>query len=394
MRILLLTFYYGPDLSAGSFRAQALVQALRRQSGRPVHIDVVTTMPNRYHNYIQDAQKLEEQGEVTIHRVPLPPHKNGMADQSRAFVAYGLEALKLTRGRQWDVVVATSSRLMTAVLGAYVARRGQTPLYLDIRDLFTDTMGDLLKGRLLRHVLPVFGWLEEWALRQAARINLVSAGFLPHIRSLVPSSEVSLFPNGIDEAFLDSDFSSTHRKGESLPLILYAGNMGDGQGLHRVIPGAARRLEGEARFLMIGTGGKRTELERALEQAGTKNVDLVEPIDRCELLGYYREADVLFLHLNDYPAFRRVLPSKIFEYAATGKPVVAGVKGEAAEFLEREVAGSFIFPPCDADAMVKQVQEAVRHGPKDRAEFRARFARSAIMDSMARDVLDLAGATL
>ena len=46
--------------------------------------------------------------------------------------------------------------------------------------------------------------------------------------------------------------------------------------------------------------------------------------------------DVLFLHLNDYSAFRKVIPSKIFEYAATGKPIVAGVSGYAAEFLRHE----------------------------------------------------------
>jgi len=32
------------------------------------------------------------------------------------------------------------------------------------------------------------------------------------------------------------------------------------------------------------------------------------------------DADVLFLHLNAYKAFEKVLPSKIFEYAATGRP--------------------------------------------------------------------------
>ena len=56
MRIGVLTFYYPPDLSAGSFRAAALLAALREQAPPGTHIDVITTMPNRYHSFAQQAQ--------------------------------------------------------------------------------------------------------------------------------------------------------------------------------------------------------------------------------------------------------------------------------------------------------------------------------------------------
>src|SRR5690606_20974336 len=39
MKLLLLTFYYPPDLSAGSFRAAALVEALMRTGGPNVEVD-------------------------------------------------------------------------------------------------------------------------------------------------------------------------------------------------------------------------------------------------------------------------------------------------------------------------------------------------------------------
>jgi len=50
-RILLLSFYYPPDLAAGSFRMEALVQALLKESSNNVQIDVITTQPNRYIAY-------------------------------------------------------------------------------------------------------------------------------------------------------------------------------------------------------------------------------------------------------------------------------------------------------------------------------------------------------
>ena len=55
MRILLLSFYFRPDLSAGSFRATALVDALLK-AHPGVEIDVVTTLPNRYSAFSPDAQ--------------------------------------------------------------------------------------------------------------------------------------------------------------------------------------------------------------------------------------------------------------------------------------------------------------------------------------------------
>ena len=46
---------------------------------------------------------------------------------------------------------------------------------------------------------------------------------------------------------------------------------------------------------------------------------------------------MLFLHLGAVPAFEKVLPSKLFEYAALGKPVLAGVAGYAADFVRAEI---------------------------------------------------------
>ena len=61
-------------------------------------------------------------------------------------------------------------------------------------------------------------------------------------------------------------------------------------------------------------------------------MQIIDPVSRSDLFDEYKNADVLFLHLNDYAAFRKVLPSKIFEYAATGKPILAGVAGYMQNF--------------------------------------------------------------
>lgn len=390
MRLLLLTFYFPPDLSAGSFRANALVEALLGQATTPIHIDIVTSMPNRYHSLESSAPAYEEGDGFTIRRIPLPAHQSGMADQTKAFLAYARAVLREFRRHDWDGVVATSSRLMTATLAAWVSRRGSTPIYLDIRDLFTDTMADLLANSPLRSLLPPLRWVERWTLRSASRVNVVSPGFLEHARQVAPGHNYRVFTNGIDDDFLRLDFTGSGTDRRPLPLMVYAGNIGAGQGLHNVLPEAAKLLCGKVRFRVIGDGGMRRVLKQRLAELGTSNVEVLDPVPRTDLYAHYREADVLFLHLNHHGAFRRVLPSKLFEYAATGKLILAGVAGYAADFLRQEVAGAAVFEPCDAVGMAAAAERLLAiEGPVDRAEFRVRFARKRIMKRMAKDVLDM-----
>jgi glycosyltransferase involved in cell wall biosynthesis len=390
MRVLLLSFYFPPDLCAGSFRAKALVDALQAEAGSSLSLDVITTAPNRYQSHLAVAPETEEGGALKIRRVALPEHQSGMTDQAKAFAVFARRALALGRGQRWDLVIATSSRLMTAALGATVAKRSGARLYLDIRDLFTDTMLDLLVDSQLRHVMPLFERLEKRTLRRADRINVVSAGFLPYIREIVPDQSVRTFTNGIDKEFLDFDFRDEQHIRSGLPLIIYAGNIGEGQGLHRVLPHAAKQLEGKARFRIIGDGGRRTLLEQDLAEAEVTNVELVPPVARSRLFEHYRDADIMFLHLNDHAAFRKVLPSKLFEYAATGKPILAGVAGHAAEFLRSELPGVELFAPCDPGAMSVAAGRLLDVGPIiDRKEFCQRYARDSIMREFAKDILAL-----
>lgn len=387
MKLLILSNYFTPDLSAGSFRMQAFVEALEPHAANGLEVDLITTRPNRYASHQTEAPEFEDRGWLRIRRIALPSHKGGMADQARAYVSYAQAVRRLTRGRRWDLVFATSSRLMTAGLGALVARRVGAPLYLDIRDLFTLNMEELLARSPLKLLLPVLRQIERRTFRAARRINVVSEGFLPHIHAVAPGVPVSCFTNGIDDLFLAEDFALPQASA-GLPVILYAGNMGEGQGLHRIVPPVAKATEGRVRFRLIGDGGKRRELESALAAQGVSNVELLPPMSRAELIAEYRGADILFLHLNDLDAFRKVLPSKLFEYAATGKPILAGIAGHAADFVADELPDAEVFAPCDACAMCACVERLlIEPAQIERAGFRKRYARCTIMSALADDVL-------
>lgn len=382
-RILLLSFYYTPDLSAGSFRMAALTNELKKYPN--LQFDLITTMPNRYHHFSNEALTEEQDGNIHITRIQLPEHKNGFVDQAKTFLYYFKCARKLTNAKSYDLVFATSSRLFTAFLGSNIARKQHCPLFLDIRDIFTETMASVLKTPLKQLCMPLFYLAEKYTLKRVDKLNLVSQGFASYFEPKAPRQcKISYIPNGIDDCFYNKDFIK--KSNGSLTRIVYAGNIGEGQGLEKIIPHLASTFHDTCEFVIIGSGGRLRALEQACENL--TNVQLRLPIARDKLIEHYQQADILFLHLNNYTAFRRVLPSKIFEYAATGKPILAGVPGYSAEFMRKNIDGAFIFPPCGIEQATIQLQNILKNIQYhfERKEFLQEFRRTKLMKDLAEKI--------
>ncbi|UFH55363.1 glycosyltransferase family 4 protein [Spirosoma sp. KNUC1025] len=397
MKILYLTFYFEPDLSPGSFRNTSLVNELSLQLPEGSQIRVITTQPNRYKSYKPSAPEHEDRRSngcrVTIDRINIPSHKGGQFDQIRSFWTYFWAALRLTKSQEYDLIFASSSRLFTAFLGAVLARRERSLLVLDIRDLFREGILEVHKNPLIHLILnPVLRLVENITFRSANHINLVSEGFRSYF-SPYTQATYSYYTNGIDDMFLDFTSFFQHRKRTAsvsgqITTILYAGNIGDGQGLHKIIPQAARQLGDRYRFVVIGDGSAKLQLENAIRAENVLNVDLRKPISRAELIANYQYADYLLVHLNDLDVCNRVLPSKLFDYGVTDKPILAGVAGFAASFVRTHLNNSLLFPPGDVTSMIRHLHESP-YRTEVRTEFTRRFQRKTISRDMARQIRKL-----
>lgn len=387
-RIVYLSFYFSPDLCAGSFRNSPLALELAKQA-KDVLIDVYTTLPNRYSTFDADAPEFEKFNNLRIHRISLPPHKSGMLDQVFSFLKYYKEVSRLNKGKKADLVFASSSRLFTAFLGYRIARKTKIPLYLDIRDIFVDTMNDVFKSQILKTVvLPLLKFIESITFNYAKHINLISGGFKEYFQKY-KKSKFSFYSNGIDNEFLiENNIALNNNSGNAKKVIVYAGNIGEGQGLHKIVPQTAKLLGNRFEFLIIGDGGSKSLLQKQIEEAGINNVILKNPINRKELQNVYNSADYLFLHLNDYPAFRKVLPSKIFELATFKKPILAGVSGFSAQFIIDEINNSFVFNPCDSNALANHLLNPEENLNIDRSDFIQKFKRSIINEKIATSILN------
>jgi len=102
-------------------------------------------------------------------------------------------------------------------------------------------------------------------------------------------------------------------------------------------------------------------------------------------------ADVCLVHLRKTPLFETVLPSKIFEAAGMGRPILIGVNGDARALVEEAGAG-LAFEPEDEEGLVRALlfladhpEEGRAMGARGRAFMRVRFNR----DRLAADYLAL-----
>ena len=388
MRILILSFYYPPDLGPGSLRAKSLFDGLMNEMKNSLYIDLMTTSPNRYNTYSPSSPKIEKSKFSSIYRFNITIYRNNLLCQSIAFFIYAWNVIKITRGKRYDLVLATTSRLMTGTLGAWVAKRSNAKFYLDLRDLFTDNLKNALNFFLIKFLIKFFKILEKWTFCSADKINIISPGFLNYVKKVVPSKVLSVYTNGVDEEFIIKNHDN--KKKNSFPLVLYVGTIGVSQGLHKLFSLMDNSWKKKAHFLFIGDGTKKKDLQKLISNKLWGNLKILNPMSRYELLYHYKKADILLLYLDNFESLDKVLPSKIFEYAATGKPILAGVDGYAAKFLDENIDGVEIFKPCDIQNMKIAFLKLLK-GPKNinRSSFCSTYSRKNIMKKMSKDILDL-----
>ncbi|MCW8965827.1 MAG: glycosyltransferase family 4 protein [Candidatus Pacearchaeota archaeon] len=394
MKLVFFTFYYPPDLCAGSFRAVALAEALSNKLNVDDEIHIITTHPNRYASHKAEAESDVLEGNVRVHRIRVPVHKSGMASQARSFLTYSWHAFFLCLKIRPDFIIGTTSRLMTGVLTWFSAAIVRCRYFIDLRDIFSETISDVfsLKSRFIGRVVKiVFSFIEKRVFTNAAGVNVVSLGFPDYFEAHgISTCNWTFFPNGVDREFIGLPRQKNISQDEVI-TILYAGNIGSGQGLETIVPTVAQRLGNQYKFIIIGDGGTKHLLKKKIEADGIKNIELLPPVSREKLTQYYNNSDMLFLHLNDLPAFKRVLPSKIFEYTALGKPVIAGLSGYSAQFVRDHVGFGCVFSPGDASACVSCVERASLGDITEEVveNFISKYSRESIMNDMSNHILSV-----
>ena len=381
-RYFIFTFYYEPDLCAGTFRSSGLVRQLYKNFNE-AEIYVFASQPNRYDSY-SPKQPLYENLNSRIHIYRSPIIRRVPFKSPLNFLIYFVFSIyKSIRIKNPDVVFATSSRLFTAILGYVVSRITKCEkLIIDIRDIFSDTLASLKKNsNYILQISKIIKKIEKLILEKADVVIFVSEGFVQYFKEL-DLQNYYVLTNGIDENFLNESYEkeivSKSKK------IVYLGNIGEGQGLQYILPNIAEEISSDYSIEVYGGGKYQHELKNICMDMGLQNkIKINGPVTRREVIQIYKDADYLFLHLNNYKAFEKVLPSKIFEYANTNKPILAGVNGYAREFIQDNVDGCLLFEPCNSKDFIQKFNQKKLKPFYDRSEFVKQYTREEISKKIA-----------
>ena len=378
MRLLFVSNYFPPEVNAPATR---LGEHARQWAADGHAVEVLTSNPNFpegeiYAGYDNRFRQDDVEG-VAVTRVPMYVAENkGTLRRTLSYVSFMASAVwqsRRLRARP-DVVVGTSPQFFCA-LGAYaIARRLGVPFVLEVRDLWPESIvavGAVRRGAAIR----LFEALARFLYRHADHLVVVTDAFAREVVALgAPAERVSVLKNGADldvyGAPLDAARLAALRAELGVDGRFVAAYMGTIGMAHRAdVMLDAAALCPDVLFLVIGTGAERAALNARAEALSLPNFRLVgkQPKERMPYL--LALADVSVVHLRDTPLFETVIPSKMFEAMATGRPVVLGVRGEAQAIVEASGAGVAV-PPEDAAALAAAVRR-LRDDPAEYARLSA-----------------------
>lgn len=293
-----------------------------------------------------------------------------------------------------DVVIAVAPGLIGAPLALAVARLCGAPAWLHLQD-FEAEAAALVSGpgraaRLAlgfeRRVLGAFDAVST--ITPAMRARLLAKGVAPE-RTAELRNWAEL--DAIRPARGPSPFRVAWGL-EGRRVALYSGNLGAKQGLETLV-GAAARLRAEPDLedldlVICGDGAARPALERAAAALGPGGPRVLfrplQPFERLDAL--LALADIHLLPQRAAAA-DLVMPSKLANMLASGRPVVAGATPDTQ--LATEVAGcGLLTPPEDPGAFAAAIAALARAprmretlGRAARARAEARWSRRAVLDA-------------
>lgn len=297
--------------------------------------------------------------------------------------------------RPGDVVIGSSPHLLAATAARACAVVRRANFVLEVRDLWPETLTGM-NGRsgALAMGLRV---LADLLYRTSHAIIVLAEGNREHIvRRGARPDRITYIPNGVNVDVFTEELRElpAHLAWiESVSTFVYAGAHGPANGLDLVLRGAAelqRRGRDDIRVLLVGSGPSKDDLRREASRQGLTGVVFCDPVPKQLIPSILRRCTGGLMILKDVEVFRYgVSPNKLFDYLASGLPIITNVPGEVARTVQCGQAG-IVVPPGDsvalADAMVSITDGNVPSG-SGMEYVRKNHDRKVLADRLAR-VLD------
>lgn len=374
MKILFLADGFPPEVSA---QASRTYEHCREWVKNGDEVTVITCVPNfpqgkvyaGYKNRWCQEEVIDGIRVIRVWSYMVP--NRGVFKRTLDFISFSVTSFLAGLFVETDVIVATSPQFFTALSGRTLSFWKRTPWIMEVRDLWPEsitTVGALKDGWFIRY----FSWQELRCYKSAKNIVVVTDSFRHKlIERGIYAGKIHIVKNGVNRRLFEpmpKNIALLEKLGlTSKTVIGYIGTHGMAHRLDFIIRCAAKLDDGtnNYHFLLIGDGAEKENLVALKESLGCKNVTMLNSVPKQEVRQYISMLDICLISLKKSELFTTVIPSKIFENAAMGIPILMGVGGEAKEIVGHYGAGICFEPENEPDFM-RKLEEISRPDVRNR----------------------------
>ena len=248
-------------------------------------------------------------------------------------------------------IVVLASPPITVGLLAPLAKLARKRVIVDVQDLWPESL--IQEGYLKKRspAYPVLWLSEKIAYLFADRLSTVSRGLAERIQSNYVGHIVVLRSEADIGVFRPKEADPELRRildVENKKVVLYVGSVGEAQQLENFVLAFGQLLSDldDVVFLIVGDGERSRQVKALCRTLSiTDSVRFIQPVRHDKVVDYIALADVCVVPLHE--SEQEAMPTKLFEYMACGKPVVAVSSKSIERLLQVSGAGFFIESPTD-----------------------------------------------
>lgn len=241
-----------------------------------------------------------------------------------------------------DVIIASSVHPLTLVAGIKIAKKFEVPCICEIRDLWPEAIFAFskLKENSLIGKLLVKG--EHWIYRNADALIFTKEGDTDYIKEkkwdIHQGGDIDLrkayyINNGVDLKAFNYSIENIMLEDSDLDSqkfnVVYVGAIRPVNNVGNILDAAHELIEHkDIQFLIYGDGNQRKDLERKVEKERLTNVKMKGFVNKKYIPYILSKSSVNILNYSQkqYNWSRGNSSNKLFEYMASGRPIISTVK--------------------------------------------------------------------
>lgn len=372
MRVWIINHYALPPTHAGGIRHYILAREMNQRSHEVIIVASSVDYMSRQDHRLPPGEvfRLRQEAGVPFLWLKTPPYRGNTAARvwnMWVFVWRVFQLVPQVLSEPPDVILGSSPHPFAAWAAARLAARFRAPFVFEVRDLWPQSLIELGRFSSKHPFIMLLAYMERFLYRRATRIVTLLPGAAEYIRARGGEAEkIVWIPNGLDLSLVPPPSPPLQ---DGVFTIMYAGAHGRANGLEVVLE-AARLLQERStpvpiRFVLIGDGPEKPNLQAQARSWGLQNVVFEDPIPKGEIYKRLQEADAFLMILRPSPVFRwGVSPNKLFDYMAMARPVLFCIQTPYNPVAEAK-AGITV-PPGDAKSLARAILQLIELPPEER----------------------------